>query len=129
MDDLLSKMKVGHIGTVDSEGKPHIVPISFDYVDGTIYFHGSNKGQRGRNISGNPNVCFEVLDLRPLENLFRSEKSSVGQSWECVVVRGKAEEVFDETEKNKVYGEAAARMNVYRIKPETITSRASTRTK
>lgn len=129
VNDLLSKMKVGHIGTVDSDGKPHIVPISFDYVDGTVYFHGSDIGQRGRNISGNPNVAFEVLDLRPPGNLFRSKKSSVGQSWKCVVVRGKAEEVMDELEKAKVYGEAAARMHVYKIKPETITSRVSKRTK
>jgi nitroimidazol reductase NimA-like FMN-containing flavoprotein (pyridoxamine 5'-phosphate oxidase superfamily) len=125
---LLSKVRVGHLGTVDRSGKPYIVPISFNYVDGTIYFHGG-KGQKMDNIRGNSNICFEVISLQPPEYLYRSSGRTVRQNWECVIVRGEAEEVTDEAERVKVFGEAGKKMLVCKVNPETISGRTSFRKK
>jgi nitroimidazol reductase NimA-like FMN-containing flavoprotein (pyridoxamine 5'-phosphate oxidase superfamily) len=126
--DLLSRVRVGHLGTVDSAGKPYIVPISFNYVDGTIYFHGG-KGQKMENIRGNPNICFEVITLEPPKYLYRSSGPNLRQSWECVIVRGEAEIVSDEAERVKIYGERGKKMLVCKVNPETISGRTSLRKK
>ena len=125
--DLLVKVRFGHFSTVDSEGKPYTVPLDYRYVDGTIYFHGGGKGQKLENLRGNPNVCFEVTSQEPLNYLFRSSGKTVGRSWECVIVRGKVEEVVDKAEKARVYGEAMR--HTHKVQPETITGRAATRIK
>ncbi len=126
---LLSKVKFGHLGTMDCEGKPYVVPLDYRYVDGTIYFHGADRGRKIENIRRNPNVCFEVTFVDPLISMLSSYGSAVGRRWESVVVNGKAEEVLDETEKVRVFGESGNRMHIYKIKQETITGRATFRKK
>ena len=129
IDKLLLKVKFGHLGTVNREGKPYVVPLDYRYVDGAIYFHGAEKGQKIENIRRNPNVCFEVTFVDPLDSSLNSYGSAVGRRWECVIVNGKAKEVLDESEKTKVFGEAGPRMHIYKIRRETITGRATFRKK
>ncbi len=123
MKELLSKVKIGHLGTVDEEGKPYIVPLGFRHADGAIYIHVADKGEKINNMSGNPNVCFEVTSLDPPSSMLRSEGWG---EFASVIVRGKAEKVVEETEKIKVYGDAgwAREGSIYKIKPERITGLA-----
>ena len=94
MDLLLTKVRLGHLATVDSEGSPYVVPVDYKYVDGSIYFHGASKGQKLENIRKNPKVCFEVTWIDPAESMLRSYGSAVGRRWEGVVIRGRAEQVM-----------------------------------
>ena len=125
IDKLLSKVKLGYLGTVDDKGVPYMVPLGFRYVDGAIYLHIAETGEKMANIRNNPNVCFSVTSLDPTSSLLRSEKWG---DFASVIIRGKAEKVMDEPEKIKVYGEAGWGV-VYKIKPETITGRAWSYTK
>jgi nitroimidazol reductase NimA-like FMN-containing flavoprotein (pyridoxamine 5'-phosphate oxidase superfamily) len=64
------------IGTVDSAGAPHAVPIWTAGVDGAIYIFGERRSAKFRNLVTNPNI---VLHLESGD--------------EVVIVRGTASDV------------------------------------
>jgi nitroimidazol reductase NimA-like FMN-containing flavoprotein (pyridoxamine 5'-phosphate oxidase superfamily) len=46
-------------------GRPYIVPMSFGYRDGVLYFHSAPVGRKIDILRNNPLVCFEFdLDTR-----------------------------------------------------------------
>jgi PPOX class probable F420-dependent enzyme len=59
---------VAHLATVDTQARPHNVPICFVYLDGRIYTAVDHKPKRAqpldlrrvRNLLANPNVCLTV---------------------------------------------------------------------
>jgi PPOX class probable F420-dependent enzyme len=62
----LAEARVARLATVDAEGRPHIVPITFALDGDTIYFAVDAKPKRTihlkrlRNIAGNPAVAVLV---------------------------------------------------------------------
>ena len=64
--DRFAAGSVAHLATVDSEGKPHIVPIVFVLDGETIFFAVDRKPKRTndlkrlRNIAANPSVAVLV---------------------------------------------------------------------
>jgi nitroimidazol reductase NimA-like FMN-containing flavoprotein (pyridoxamine 5'-phosphate oxidase superfamily) len=50
------------IATVDPEGRPHATPVWGVWLDGSLYFDGSPKTRRGRNLAANPNVTVHLED-------------------------------------------------------------------
>jgi len=50
------------IGTTDAEGRPHATPIWGVWLDGTLYFDGSPRTRRGRNLTHNPAVVVHLED-------------------------------------------------------------------
>lgn len=42
------------------KGEPYLVPVSFGYEAGAIYFHSGNKGKKLAMLRSNPRVCFEI---------------------------------------------------------------------
>lgn len=50
---------IGRLGLC-REGEPYVIPISFVYDDGRIFFHGSKEGKKMEFIAANPRVCIEV---------------------------------------------------------------------
>lgn len=59
VEEVLRAAHVGRLGTC-VEGEPYIVPLSFVYDDGRIWFHGALEGKKMEQIAENPQVCFEV---------------------------------------------------------------------
>jgi PPOX class probable F420-dependent enzyme len=59
--------RVGHLATANADGRPHVVPVCFAYLDGRIYISIDEKPKRSlrlkrlRNIEANPQVAL-VLD-------------------------------------------------------------------
>jgi len=59
--------RVAHLATADANGRPHVVPICFAYLEGRIYIAIDEKPKRSlrlkrlRNIEENPQVAL-VLD-------------------------------------------------------------------
>ena len=59
----LSEARVARLATIDPQGKPHLVPVTFALEGDTIYFAIDAKPkrttdlQRLRNIAANPSVC------------------------------------------------------------------------
>ncbi len=66
MQRRLAEAAVGRLATVDAEGRPHVVPITFALDAGSIYFAVDAKPKRTtdlkrlRNIRANPHVALLV---------------------------------------------------------------------
>jgi nitroimidazol reductase NimA-like FMN-containing flavoprotein (pyridoxamine 5'-phosphate oxidase superfamily) len=86
--ELLNSAPVAHLGMVEN-GEPYVVPMSFVLVGDRILFR-TMAGRKLDAIKSNPAVCLEVTDL--------DEKSG---SWVSVIVKGRAEEVFDDDLKSE----------------------------
>ena len=85
---LLKSQLVGRIGC-HSDGVTYIVPVNYFYDGGNIYCH-SAKGMKINIMRKNPDVCFEVDDIKDITN------------WQSVVAWGKFEEITEIDEKQKI---------------------------
>ncbi len=98
---LLTRGAFGTLATV-YEKQPFLNPILFLYIeaDHAIYFHGATVGRMRANISINPNVCFNVIEMgRILPN---KEAAEFGLEYNSVTVFGRAEMINDETETERL---------------------------
>jgi len=57
--DILEKGLVCRLGLCDGQ-QPYIVPMSFGYRDGRIYFHCAREGRKIDILKKNDRVCIEV---------------------------------------------------------------------
>lgn len=78
--ELLDENILGRLGC-HAFGKTYIVPISYAYKDGRLYFH-TFEGLKVQMMRNNPSVCFQVDKLNEMAN------------WKSVIVQG----VFKELE-------------------------------
>lgn len=82
IDNLLTSQSIGRLACTDGE-YPHITPINYAY-DGTYIWGQTNPGTKLDIMRVNPNVCFEVELITNMRH------------WQCIVLRGEFEEVWDE---------------------------------
>ncbi len=87
IEDLLYKQVVGRLGCCE-QGFIYVVPISYAYDGNSIYCH-TYKGKKVEMMRKNPNVCFQVDEMKDMAN------------WKSVIAWGEFEEVEDEKEKHK----------------------------
>jgi len=59
MEKMLREEDIGYLG-LSLDGKPYVVPLNYDYVDGKILFHCALKGKKLDYLKANPEVCFAV---------------------------------------------------------------------
>ena len=97
---ILSLTNVGRLATNGQDGYPYITPVNFVSLEGCIYFHCAPKGEKLDNLTRDARVCFEVdvplsyIDIgldpsRPVCQLH--------QFYHCVIIRGAAAVVKDDT--------------------------------
>ena len=98
---LLKGQLIGRIGC-HSDGITYIVPVNYVYDGSNIYYH-SAKGMKIDMMKKNPEVCFEVDDIKEMTN------------WQSVIVWGKFEEITAIDEKQKVMQKLTNRVNPYII--------------
>lgn len=57
--------KVAHVGTVDANGWPYVIPLIYIYEQGDrLYLHtGDHQGHFLTNIQQNPRICVEVGEI------------------------------------------------------------------
>jgi nitroimidazol reductase NimA-like FMN-containing flavoprotein (pyridoxamine 5'-phosphate oxidase superfamily) len=81
-ESLLARNTVGRLGCYSPvEDQVYVVPVSYDFHDGTIYF-GSIGGEKIDYLRAHPHgICFEVDDVDDALN------------WTSVIVRGDFEEL------------------------------------
>lgn len=87
---LLEQGEYGFLSSVDDQGQPYGVPLSYVYRDDSIYFHCALSGHKLDNLARNPRVCFSVVgrtELLPAE---------FATCYESALAFGRAEEVFAE---------------------------------
>ncbi len=77
-EELLAGGEYGVLSTVDDDGLPYGVPLSYAYRDDTLYFHSALSGHKLDNILANPRVSFCVVGrTRVLQAKFSTEYESV----------------------------------------------------
>jgi nitroimidazol reductase NimA-like FMN-containing flavoprotein (pyridoxamine 5'-phosphate oxidase superfamily) len=59
IDFILNKAEICRVA-FSQEDQPYLVPLSFGYEPGHIYFHCAPRGRKLDIIKVNPRVCFEV---------------------------------------------------------------------
>ena len=95
MESILLGGTSGVLALQGEDGYPYTVAVHFVYLDGRIYFHGLNAGQKLENIARCPRVCFEtdVLDGLLAEDL--QTPCSADSAYRSVVITGDAALVGD----------------------------------
>ncbi len=96
----LQTQKVAHVGTVDGNGWPYVVPLAYVYLGGdTLWVHtGAHQGHFLTNLEQSPRVCVTVSEIGGLETngQYLCDGS---QLYRSVIVFGTATIVRDDAEK------------------------------
>jgi nitroimidazol reductase NimA-like FMN-containing flavoprotein (pyridoxamine 5'-phosphate oxidase superfamily) len=87
--ELLVKAEYGVLSTIDNNGQPYGVPLSYVYKDNAVYFHCAVAGQKLENIANNAKVSFCVVGSTTVL------PETFGTLYESAVVSGVAGEVHD----------------------------------
>ncbi|AMR30000.1 pyridoxamine 5'-phosphate oxidase [Mucilaginibacter sp. PAMC 26640] len=101
IESLLKSEMIGRIGC-QSDGVVYIVPVNYIYDGTNIYCH-SAKGMKIDMMRKNPEICFEVENIKDLTN------------WQTVIAWGRFEEIIDMAEKQKVLQQLTDRITPYII--------------
>lgn len=91
--EILKNNSYGILSTVSKNSYPYGVPVSYVFLNNSIYFHCAVKGHKLDNILNNSKVSFCVVG----QTCILPDKFST--KYESVVVFGRAVEIFDD-EKN-----------------------------
>jgi len=90
---ILTETNIGRMATIGEQGYPYITPLNFVFLEGCVYFHCANSGEKLDNIQRDSKVCFEVdVPLAYLKVDFTPKKDpcSTHQYYHCVILRGNA---------------------------------------
>ena len=60
IEEFLSKPNLARIGTLNSDGSPHVTPVWFLLGDGYVTFTTGKKTRKARNLSRDNRVCLCV---------------------------------------------------------------------
>ena len=102
IENLLKNIRVGRLATIGEDGFPYITPLNYVYYSDAIYFHCALKGQKLDNIRLNDKVGFEIdIPIAYLDTAFDTTMPpcEVGQFYQSVVIRGRAEIIVKMDEK------------------------------
>lgn len=86
--EILERCEYGILSTVGENGYAYGVPLSYVYIDNTIYFHCAVEGQKLDNLKINDKVSFCVIG----QTCILPDKFST--KYESVIVFGRAKEAF-----------------------------------
>jgi nitroimidazol reductase NimA-like FMN-containing flavoprotein (pyridoxamine 5'-phosphate oxidase superfamily) len=101
VEDVIRRAQVCHLGLCDNQ-TPYVVPVSFGYAAGALYFHCAPEGRKLDLIRQNPLVCFQVeADVA----LIRHEKACKWSvNYRSVIGTGRASLVTDSEKKRQALG-------------------------
>jgi nitroimidazol reductase NimA-like FMN-containing flavoprotein (pyridoxamine 5'-phosphate oxidase superfamily) len=85
IESILKKAPVGILSMCNGK-TPYSIPVNFYYEDNTIYIHCAKKGQKIEYITGNPHVCFLVVN--PVE--ITESECGGAMNYESILCNGKA---------------------------------------
>lgn len=94
VNSILSLGEYGVLSSTGDNGYSYGVPLSYVFMDNSIYFHCATAGHKLENIYYNNKVSFCIVgETEPLPEKF-------SMKYQSVIIFGEAYEVFDE-EKQK----------------------------
>lgn len=135
---ILSANQYGILSTVCEDGYPYGVPLSYSYLNGKIYFHGTSAGGlKDENITNCEKACFTVVgDTEVLPGKFSTRYESAiafGKIHKLEGVEAKTEALTGILEKYsqdfmdaglKYIQAAMERVAVYEFEIEYVTGKA-----
>ena len=105
--NFLGLATVMRLGTVDDEGWPYVVPLSFVYKDGKVYFHHTAEDSHLTScLETGPRVCIEVDETGPVYlggELGSESACDIGRVFKSVIAFGRASLVTDLRAKEQVF--------------------------
>ena len=93
--EILKNCDYGILSTAGENGYAYGVPVSYVYINNSIYFHCAVEGQKLDNLINNNKVSFCVVG----QTCILPDKFST--TYESVIIFGKANEIYDD-EKNTI---------------------------
>jgi len=102
INDILGRGDVIRIAMVDGD-EPYLVPMSYGFIDGMIYFHCAKEGRKISVLKSNPNVCFEVS----VDTELVKKEQACGWTYYFKSVIGKGKAVFVDDVNEKLIGLSA----------------------
>lgn len=98
INEIIAKNHVCHVGMIDIEGRPYVIPMNFGYQDDIVYLHSAQTGQSIKSLEENPEVCITFCTEPQLTYQHEKVACSYRMKGASVVCRGKVvfEEDFDE---------------------------------
>ncbi len=140
IEQVIASCDVCHVGMVDLNGKPYVLPFNFGYLGGILYIHSGPDGKKIDIWSKNPNVCIAFSSDYLLRCQHQDVACSYSMKYRSVLLYGKIEEIFDLDEKQHImniimkkytnrnnfeYSPPAIRnVKVFRVKPEMVEGKA-----
>lgn len=93
----LKSEKIAYVGTVDDNGWPYVIPLTYIYLgDDHVWVHtGAHQGHFLTNVERNPRVCITVAEIGEMETAGQYLCDG-SQLYSSVVVFGFAEIVRDD---------------------------------
>jgi nitroimidazol reductase NimA-like FMN-containing flavoprotein (pyridoxamine 5'-phosphate oxidase superfamily) len=78
-EKFLKGQKILHLATIDARGRPHLVPVWYNYVGKKFYVGTNTKTVKAKNLQKNKNVCFCVDDgvWSPIHGLMGTGKAQL----------------------------------------------------
>jgi nitroimidazol reductase NimA-like FMN-containing flavoprotein (pyridoxamine 5'-phosphate oxidase superfamily) len=97
LDEILQQAQVCRLA-MSSNNIPYLVPLSFGYQEGCLYFHSAQEGKKINILKENPMVCFEVESM--VEIKASAKACNWGVNYRSII--GEGEVTFIEEEKEKI---------------------------
>jgi nitroimidazol reductase NimA-like FMN-containing flavoprotein (pyridoxamine 5'-phosphate oxidase superfamily) len=60
IDEMLNESRIGRLCMADDRGRPYAIPLPFCWIDDSVYLRLPLTGRKGRILTSNSHVCFEV---------------------------------------------------------------------
>ncbi len=96
--EIIERAEILHLAMLD-EGAPYVIPLSFGWADGSLWFHCAPEGTKLECIRRDPRVGFSLeCDVAPTGGPTACSRGVRGRS---VVGRGRARIVTDEAERRR----------------------------
>lgn len=82
-ESLVCRLGINHGKT------PYVIPLSFGYLNNTLYFHSGPEGQKLNLLKTDPNVCFEFDRIS--EVIEAKNPCSWDMNYQSIIGTGKVE--------------------------------------
>ncbi len=103
--NLLDKVEVGSLSTINEDGSPYVIPVHFVYLNNKIYIHGLPRGKKLDNIKNNSRVSFCVYEMQGLLLDPDEDPCDTNTKYESVVADGNSSILRDLKYKEEVLKE------------------------
>lgn len=100
IDELLKYSSIGHLGTINNDGTPYVLPVHFVSYKNKVYIHGLSTGTKLNNIKNTPAICFEVEKMSGL--ILDDKACDVNTKYQSVVISGNACLIEDPSKKTEI---------------------------